>query len=98
MVGTKVPFAQVNPRLGLSACVAFMQITLGVSKLCGKTSMFDISKFLHEVLVLHSTIMASVCVRLGRPTSYQQGYNAKSTKAHTIHWTERRKRTYIRNA
>ena len=71
IVGTNGPFAHPNPSLRLSSAVALMQTTFGASKLCGKTSIFAISKFLHEVLVLHSTMMASVWLRFGRPTLYQ---------------------------
>lgn len=35
--------------------------------------MFSVEKFVQEVSVLHSMIMASVWVRLGRPALYQQG-------------------------
>ena len=50
-----------------------MQTVVGMSKLCGNTSMSESWKFLHELLVLHSMMTASVWVRLGRPTLYQQG-------------------------
>lgn len=56
----KVPFLQAKPKFGFSSVVALMQITVGAVTLCGKTSIFDISKFLHEVSVLHSTMIASV--------------------------------------
>lgn len=35
--------------------------------------MLETSKFLHDSSVLHSMMMDSVCVRLGRPELYQQG-------------------------
>ena len=73
MVGTNVPLAQSNPRLGLSAAVALMHTTLGASRLCGNTSMFENLKSLHDCSVLHSTTTASVCMRFGSPTSYQHG-------------------------
>ena len=72
-VGTNAPFAQLNPRPGFSSAVALIQTTLAASKLCGKISIFDSLKFLHEVFVLHSIITASLCVRLGKPTLYQHG-------------------------
>lgn len=73
-VGTYVPFAQLKPNSGFSSAVALKQMTVGAARLCGMTSMFSKEKFEHEVSVLHSTMMASVCVRLGSPTSYQHGY------------------------
>ena len=75
----KVPFLQSKPKLGLNSAVALMQMILGGAMLCGKTSMLSVSKFLHEVFVLHSIIMASVCLRFGSPASYQQGFNRVST-------------------
>ena len=59
IVGTYVPFSQTKPRSGLSAAVAFMQIAVGASRLCGNTSIFDNSKLLHEESVLHSMMIAS---------------------------------------
>lgn len=34
-------------------------------------------KFWHELFVLHSMIIASVCVRFGNPALYQQGSDAQ---------------------
>jgi hypothetical protein len=73
--GMNVPFLQSKPKFGFNSAVALIQITLGGAMLCGNTSIFPISKFLHDVFVLHSIMMASVCLRFGSPASYQQGYN-----------------------
>ena len=86
IVGTKVPFLQSNPKLGFKSALALIQMTLGGSKFCGKTSMFDMAKFLHEVSVLHSTMIASVRDRFGRPTSYQHGYKIVVSKTYSFHW------------
>lgn len=71
--GIYVPFAHANPRLGFNAAVAFKQTTVGISEFSGNSSILVVSKFEHDVLVLHSMMMASVYLRSGRPTSYQQG-------------------------
>jgi hypothetical protein len=76
-VGTNVPFAQLKPRSGFKAFVALKQTTVGRVKLSGTTSILMKLKFLQLLLVLHSTMTTSVCLRFGNPTLYQQGSDAQ---------------------
>lgn len=51
--------------------------------------MFFRAKFLQDVSVLHWMIRASVCFRLGRPSSYQHGYiRSLSAKAALQNWEQ----------
>lgn len=76
-VGIYVPFAQLNPRFGFRSASASMQMTVGCAIVCGNMLMLLSLKFWHELFVLHSMMIASVCVRFGSPALYQQGSDAQ---------------------
>ena len=56
---------------------------LGSSLFCGDSWMFSKEKPEQDVFVLHSTMIASLCLRFGRPASYQQGYHNVSNTSIT---------------
>ena len=68
-----MPFAHVKPNFGFRSASASIQMIVGWAIVCGNTLMLLSWKFWHELFVLHSMMIASVCVKFGSPALYQQG-------------------------